>query len=186
MIIETKRLYLRQLNKNDFNSIMEILGDGKTMYAYEHAFSKEEGMSWLNNQFIRYEKYGFGLWAVILKGTDKLIGQCGITMQNTGDREVHEVGYLFNRSYWHKGYATEAASACRNYAFDVLSVNEVCTIIRTNNLASINTAIRSGMLARGQIVKHYYGMDMPHIIFSINRKEYNKLTHKGRCIINGN
>ena len=170
MIIETKRLYLRQLNKNDFNSIMEILGDGKTMYAYEHAFSKEEGMSWLNNQFIRYEKYGFGLWAVILKGTDKLIGQCGITMQNTGDREVHEVGYLFNRSYWHKGYATEAASACRNYAFDVLSVNEVCSIIRTNNLASINTAIRSGMLARGQIVKHYYHGHAAYYIFNQQKR----------------
>ena len=105
MIIETKRLYLRQLTNDDFSSIMEILGDNKTMYAYEHPFSKEEGMNWLNNQLNRYEKYGFGLLAVILKDTDKLIGQCGITMQNTGDKEVYEVGYLFNRSYWHKGYA---------------------------------------------------------------------------------
>lgn len=139
------------------------------MYAYEHAFSDSEVDTWLNNQLRRYKEDGFGLWAVILKDTDELIGQCGLTMQNIGEKEVVEVGYLFNKAYWHNGYATEAAVACKNYAFNTLDIDEVYSIIRDNNLPSINVAKRNGMTIKGEFTKHYYGMNMPHLIFSVNK-----------------
>lgn len=81
MIIETERLYLRKLMQNDFEALCGILQDDETMYAYEGAFSDEEVQEWLDRQLARYEKYGFGLWAVILKENGELIGQCGLTMQ---------------------------------------------------------------------------------------------------------
>ena len=65
MILETERLYLREMNQNDFNSLCEILQDEKTMYAYEGAFSDNEAQEWLDRQISRYQKWGFGLWAVI-------------------------------------------------------------------------------------------------------------------------
>ena len=99
---------------------------------------------------------------MILKETDEMIGQCGITMQPWKDEEVLEVGYLFERAYWHKGYATEAAKACKKYAFEILKADEVCSIIRDTNIASQKVAIRNGMIVKDSWVKHYRGIDMPH------------------------
>lgn len=132
------------------------------MTAYEGAFSDEEVQAWLDRQLERYRKWGFGLWAVILKENGAMIGQCGLTMQPWKGEEVLEIGYLFERAYWHRGYATEAARACRVYAFDTLNAKEVCSIIRDTNTASQNVALRNGMKKTDSWVKHYRGVDMPH------------------------
>lgn len=169
MILETERLYLRKMNQDDFHSLCNILQDEDTMYAYEGAFSDNEVQEWLDRQISRYQKWNFGLWAVILKDTEAMIGQCGLTMQPWKDEEVLEIGYLFNRAYWHKGYATEAAKACKKYAFEILGANEVCSIIRNTNTASQNVAIRSGMTMADTWTKHYRGVDMPHDRYVIHR-----------------
>ncbi len=167
MILETERLYLREINQADFNSLCEILQDEDTMYAYEGAFNDTEVQECLDRQISRYQNWGFGLWAVILKETDKMIGQCGLTIQPWKEKEVLEIGYLFNRLYWHKGYATEAAKACKKYAFEILKADEVCSIIRNTNIASQNVAIRNGMTKTDIWTKHYRGIDMPHFRFTI-------------------
>ena len=132
------------------------------MYAYEGAFSDGEVQEWLDRQLSRYQKWNFGLWAVILKETDELIGQCGLTMQPWKDAEVLEIGYLFNRACWHKGYATEAARACKKYAFETLKAEEVCSIIRDTNTASQKVALRNGMMMTDTWTKYYKGVEMPH------------------------
>ncbi len=170
MILSTERLILREITWNDFDDLCEILQDEKTMYAYEHAFSNEEVEQWLNNQLSRYEKYGFGLWAVILKSTGKMIGNIGLTYQKFEDSDILEVGYLLNRNYWHNGYASEAAIACKNYAFNVLKVDKVYSIIRDNNLSSQAVAKRNGMQIVGTQLKHYYNMDMPHLVYMVENK----------------
>lgn len=162
MILETERLYFRELGQSDFQSLCKILQDEETMHAYEGAFNNTEVQKWLDNQILRYQKWGFGLWAVILKETNEMIGQCGLTIQPWKDREVLEIGYLFERLYWHKGYATEAAKACKKYAFEVLKADEVCSIIRDTNTASQNVAIRNRMTKTDTWTKHYRGVDMPH------------------------
>ncbi|MDO5396994.1 MAG: GNAT family N-acetyltransferase [bacterium] len=163
MFPETDRLYLREMNQGDFKALCKILQDEETMYAYEGAFSNAEAQEWLDRQILRYQKWGFGLWAVILKETDEMIGQCGLTMQPWKDKEVLEIGYLFQREYWHKGYAAEAAAACKKYAFEVLGSGEVCSIIRDTNIASQKVAVKNGMTAADSAIKHYRGVDMPHI-----------------------
>lgn len=171
-IIQTSRLYLRELTGDDLDALALILQDEETMYAYEGAFSEAETLEWLEKQLSRYEKYGFGLWAAVLNETDEMIGQCGLTMQQWKDSEFLEVGYLFRREYWHNGYATEAARACMEYAFRELSVDEVCSIIRDTNIASQKVALRNGMRLADQWVKHYRGVDMPHYLYSITRDEF--------------
>lgn len=168
-ILETERLYLREMTQDDFPSLCNILQDEETMYAYEGAFTDSEAQEWLDRQMARYRKWGFGLWAVILKDNGKMIGQCGLTMQPWKDEEVLEVGYLFERSYWHKGYATEAAMACKCYAFDTLKADEVCSIIRDTNTASQNVAVRNGMTIADTWTKHYRGVDMPHYRYVVRR-----------------
>ncbi len=159
------------MNQEDYPSLAAILQDEQTMYAYETPFSAEETQAWLDRNLARYKEDGFGLWAVILKDDGTMIGQAGLTWQSIGESsKVLEVGYLFNRSYWGKGYAIEAARACKKYAFAKLNSSEVYSIIRDSNVSSMNVAIRNGMLARGSFIKRYRGMDMPHLIFSAKRK----------------
>lgn len=172
MIIETERLYLRQLTQSDFGSLCKILQDGETMYAYNGAFSESEVQEWLDKQLARYAEYGFGLWAAVLKETYEMIGQCGLTMQPWQDRQILEIGYLFRREYWHNGYATEAAKACKEYAFSRLGAKEVCSIIRDTNTASQNVALRNGMTKQNEImIKHYRGVDMPHYLYYVKKTE---------------
>lgn len=104
-----------------------------------------------------------------MKESGEPIGQCGLTMQPWKDTEVLEIGYLFNRKFWHQGYATEAAAACKQYAFEVLNAKEVCSIICDMNLPSQNVARRIGMAPVDSWIKHYRGIDMPHDRFVVTR-----------------
>ena len=171
VILETKRLLLREMGQPDYGALCKILQDEEVMYAYEGGFSDEETQNWLDKQLARYKEDGFGLYAVVLKETGEMIGQCGLTLQCWEDRRVLEVGYLFQKAYWHKGYATEAAAACKEYAFTKLNAKEVFSIIRDTNLASQKVAERNGMKVVGSFVKHYRGVDMPHLVFAAQREE---------------
>lgn len=170
MILETDRLFLREMKQSDYDALCKILQDEETMYAYEGAFSDEEAQEWLNRQLSRYQKWGFGLWAVILKENEEMIGQCGLTMQPWKGEEVLEIGYLFRRQYWHQGYATEAARACKHYAFEKLHKDEVYSIIRDTNTVSQNVALRNGMSVADHWIKHYRGVDMPHDLYVVTIK----------------
>ena len=167
MILETERLSLRELTQDDYPALCRILQDERVMYAYEGAFSDAEVQEWLDRQLARYKKWGFGLWAAVLKETGEVIGQCGLTMQLWKEREVLEIGYLLRRDCWHRGYSTEAARACKAYAFEKLEAEEVCSIIRDINEASKRVAIRNGMMKTDVWTKHYRGVDMPHFRYVI-------------------
>lgn len=83
-----------------------------------------------------------------------MIGQCGITMQEYKTAQVPEIGYLLAHKYWHKGYAVEAATACREYGFNTLKQK---------------VALRNGMNPIDSIVKHYRGVDMPHLVYCVRK-----------------
>jgi len=172
MVLETERLILREMTQEDYPALAQILQDREAMFAYEHAFSDEETQAWLNRMLERYRTDGYGLWAVVRKETGEMIGQCGLTRQRVEEREVLEIGYLFQRKHWKQGYAIEAARACKVYAFETLNADEVFSIVRDNNIASMNVAIRNGMTIRCRFTKHYYDLDMPHYAFSIRKEQY--------------
>ena len=170
VLLETERLILRKLEQDDLDEVCKLLQDPVVMYAYEGAFSDQEVQAWLDKMFRRYENDGFALWAVIEKSSGELIGQCGITCQEYNGGWVPEVGYLFRKEFWHKGFATEAAIACKEYAFQVLNFGEVYSIIRDTNVASQNVARRNGMSEVDILIKYYRGVEMPHIVFRASRK----------------
>lgn len=181
MLIETERLILRELRPCDYGSLCGILQDEDVMYAYEGPFSDAEAQDWLASQIDRQKDFGMGLNAVILKESGDMIGQCGLTMQHWKDETLLEIGYLFQKAYWHKGYATEAAIACKGFAFNVLNADSVCSIIRDTNIASQNVAVRNGMRIIDTWTKHYRGVDMPHILYSITQEEYAKQLNGSKC-----
>ena len=169
-MIETKRLIIREMVQSDYDALCGILCDEEVMRAaYESAFNLEEAQNWLNRHLKRYEEYGFGLWAVALKETNEMIGQCGLTMQGWREKEILEIGFLFQKAYWHKGYATEAAIACKEYAFSVLNANRVYSIIRDRNIAAQKVAVRNGMTIIDKDTKNFRNIDMEFFLYSVER-----------------
>ena len=169
-LIETERLIIREVVQSDFDALCKILCDEEVMRtAYGSAFNLEEAQNWLNRHFKRYAEYGFGLWAVVLKETHEMIGQCGLTLQGWRDKEILEIGYLFQKAYWHKGYAAEAAIACKEYAFNVLNASTVYSIIRDTNTTSQKVAVRNGMKIIDKDTKNFRCIDMDFFLYSAER-----------------
>lgn len=166
VITETERLIIREMVQSDLDALCRIMCDEEVMRAaYEGAFTVEEVQGWLGRHQKRYEDYGFGLWAVVLKETNEMIGQCGLTLQPWRDAEILEIGYLFQKAHWHKGYAAEAAIACKEYAFTVLDADKVYSTIRDTHTASKNVAVRNGMKVVDKDTKNFRNIDMEFLLY---------------------
>jgi RimJ/RimL family protein N-acetyltransferase len=164
-MIETKRLKLREFTEDDVDSLAAIFADHETMKFYPATKDREETVRWIEKNVERYKKYGFGLWAVVRKDNDEFIGDCGITMQNIDGEEKPEIGYHIRRDYWGQGYATEAASACKEHAFNKLGLEEAFSYMRSDNLASRRVAEKIGMTLRKEYINNGY----PTVIYSIKK-----------------
>ena len=169
MILETERLILREMKQTDFQDLSEILQNPKVMYAYEHNFSNDDVQVWLDRQIERYKKYGFDLWAIVLKDTCEMIGQAGLTMQPYKNTEVFEIGYLLKKKFWHLGYSREAAIGCKKYAFEKLNQDKVCSITKADNLTSVRVTESIGMSKEDEFITQYYNGDMLHFLYSVHR-----------------
>lgn len=169
--IRTKRLFIRECTKHDFKKLASFLQDEETMYAYEHGFTEQEVHELLAKQMDSYTQNRFGLWAVTHQKHDTVIGLCGVTLQRYNEKTVPELGYIFHKAYWHNGYAFESASACMNFAFSELNIPKLYAIIRDTNHASQKLAQRLGMEWIDTIIKQYWQMDMPHLVFAKNNRK---------------
>ena len=116
-ILETERLFLREMSMDDFDALYKVLADKEIMQHYPYTFDEERVRSWIERNMNRYKDNGFGLWAVCLKETGEMIGDCGLTLQNIEGEMLPEIGYHIRRDTQRKGYAKEAASAVRDWAF---------------------------------------------------------------------
>lgn len=150
-IMETERLYLRELLPDDKKELRKVLSDPEAMEFYPNAFSEEEVENWINWNIDNYKKYNHGLWAVILKEGDVFIGDCGITMQSIGDETVPEIGFHIIKEYCNKGYATEAALACKEYGLNILHYPKIFSYTTVRNVPSQKVAKKIGM----KIYKHF-------------------------------
>lgn len=166
VILETPRLYLRKIQTDDYKSIGSILQDVDVMYAWEHAFSDEEVIQWIDENIMRYDRDGYSYWAVIEKTSDRLIGVTGLISEEADHDSYVGIGYIYKKSYWGNGYAFEAASACIDYAFNVLHLSEMTAQIRPENTASRKVAERLGMSVKKQFIKHYKNKDILHLLYT--------------------
>ena len=170
--LETQRLIMRKITLEDKADIAEIIQDKETMYAYEHTFRDDELDPWIQRHLDRYRQYGYGWWALIDKKTGDYIGHAGLSMQPMDGEEVLEVGYHIKKKHWGKGYASEAAIASKEYAFNVLGADKVYSLIVQTNDASINVAKKNGMhLEKAYIRKDFYGKDSPHYGFMVQNEK---------------
>ncbi len=144
-ILETPRLYLRQLTPSDVQRLFRVLGDQESMRYYPHAFSMDEVARWIERNRERYHTDGFGLWAVIRKEDNAFLGDCGITLQLIDGEILPEIGFHIIKEFCNKGYATEAAAACKQYAMEVLGFRAIYSYSESKNKASQKVAAKIGM-----------------------------------------
>ena len=169
MKLETDRLILRELTMNDVDALHEILSDPVSMQHYPQPFAREKTAGWIAWNLDNYKTYGFGLWAVVLKESNLFIGDCGITMQNIDGSLEPEIGYHINKIHTGQGYATEAARACRNYAFDVLGLSKVYSYMKHTNLASQKVAQKNDMKLLAKLPDEVNGITT---VYAITLEEY--------------
>ncbi len=144
MVIETKRLILREMNMEDLDLLYAVLGDDVLMQHYPHAFDKKMVKKWIENNIERYKTFGFGLWAVCLKETYEMIGDCGLTIQKINGVLKPEIGYHIRSDKQRMGYAKEAAIAVRDWTFNNTPFNEIYSYMKYTNEASYKCAISWG------------------------------------------
>ena len=141
-ILETDRLFLRQLTLDDTDDLYEILSDPEAMRYYPAPFTREQTIGWIDWNLRNYAQYRFGLWAVVHKDDGLVLGDCGLTIQPVEGRLEVEIGYHLKRAVWGNGYATEAALACRDYAFTMVKAPRVVSIVHPQNMPSRRVAAR--------------------------------------------
>lgn len=144
-ILETERLILREYTEDDFDDLYEFLSDAETMQHYPHPFDETAVHNWIRRNLDRYEIFGFGLWAVVNKETGKVIGDCGLTIQNIGGVMKPEIGYHINKKYWRQGFAKEAARACKDWTFENTPFRIVYSYMKYTNVGSYSVALANGM-----------------------------------------
>lgn len=165
-ILETDRLYLRQYKNDDFSFLHAIFSDPETMEYYPAPFSIQKTNDWIERNQDRYKSDGFGLWAVCFKETNELIGDCGLVKQTIDGRVEVEIGYHINKRYWSKGFASEAANACKEYGFHHLGLMKLICIIAPGNLPSIRVAEKIGFTKE----REAFIFNRTHFIYSGVRK----------------
>ncbi len=145
VVFSSKRLLFRQFTIDDAALIHHMNNDSLVLkYVHELPSTPERALERLQNSILtHYQQYGYGRWAVQLKGSNDFIGWCGLKFRP--ERNETDLGYRFIPSYWGKGYATEAAIACLDYGFSHLQLNRITATAHIENTASLRIIEKCGM-----------------------------------------
>ena len=166
-VIETERLYLRPLTFQDAKDLSLVLSDKESMKHYPHAFSMEEVENWIKRNIERYQKDGFGLWAVVRKADNQFLGDCGITLQDIDGEILPEIGFHIIKTYCNKGYASEAAAACKEYAIEQLGFTSIYSYSEIGNKASQRVSAKIGL----KKIKTFKKDGIEEVVFAYNVNE---------------
>ena len=113
VVLETKRLLLRHFNNADVEAMCGIFQDNEVMRFSEGVRTTQEIRYWIDQNIeTNQSRPGWGALGVVEKKSAKLIGYCGLFFfKDICGQPETEIGYRLMRSFWGKGYATEAAQA---------------------------------------------------------------------------
>ncbi len=166
--LETPRLLLREFELSDADALEGILGDPVAMQYYPAPFPRPEIEQWIGRNQARYRDCGFGIWAMLLKDSGELIGDCGCFLRELdelGGNAEFELAWHVRRDLWGRGYATEAAQHCIDYAFSSLGAQRIIAMVRPENQSSCRVAEKNGMVCEKVIF--WRGYD--HCVYVKNR-----------------
>jgi len=145
--IETERLRLRPLGVGDLDAWhRQIFSDPKvTRYLpARKPIPREETVERLASHVESWQARGFGVWAVLEKPSNQLVGHSGFVTPEASDRI--ELIYALGRDWWGRGFATEAAAACLRHGFEILDFTEIAALAFRENEPSIHVMLKLGFV----------------------------------------
>jgi len=160
-ILETPRLVLRELRLDDSDFVAEMLAHPEVMHFWPKTYTRDEAESWIRKHQERYARDGYGYWLALDKSTGYPIGQAGLLRQEVDGAIETGIGYIIHRPFWRQGYATEAATACRDYAFEKIGKQRLVVLVRPENVVSVKVASNIGFTPERET--NYAGFK--HIVF---------------------
>lgn len=163
--IETPRTFMREILGNDFDFLLRMMSDAEVMRYYPRPYTDRDVRDFINRMRTRYRDDGCGLWLVLDRESGEPLGRVGLMRQDVNGADEFEVGYMIHRPFWRRGFATEAASAVRDWAFGERRLPRVISLIRPENVPSQGVARNLGMTIVGQTDQ----AGLPHHVFAVNR-----------------
>ena len=146
IITETENLVLREFDPSDAEDLFRIYSNPETIrFLGKGPDSLDDERQNIQRHIDSYYRvHGFGLWGVVLKNEDRLIGRCGILRQEVDGRTRPEISYLIDRDYCGRGLATEAAKGVLDIAHSRFGVDKMIAVIATGNGGSMRVAEKCG------------------------------------------
>lgn len=151
LILETKRLRLRPLNLEDADRLHQLFDADPEVWKFDpgYAYSSAERIELIEDYIQQYQTHGFGCFAIERKLDLIIIGQCGLSPHEFEDQDgkitdEFEVMYKLGRAYWGQGYATEAAQAWVEYAFERAGLRRLVVCPHKANVASVRVLEKLG------------------------------------------
>lgn len=175
-IIETERLFLREISYSDLEDIFEysklpFVGPSAGWEPHRNLNDTKKVIE----IFLNKRKYGqLGVFAIILKSEKKMIGT--VELHSYIKSFKAELGYTVNPKYWGKGYATEASKAILHWGFKRLNLTRIESTTFINNYSSKRVCEKLGLRFEGIRKKGYMlydGSIHDVIAFAITDEEYN-------------
>ncbi len=133
---------MRPFEHDDVDTMQTVFNDELARRFYPRMTDPRMVAGWVIRWRDVYKRDGVSLWALCLKSNDELIGDCGLVWQDIDEGRRLEIGYHVAAQHRRRGYASEAAAACRNHAFEQLRQERVISIVAPDNLASRTVAAR--------------------------------------------
>lgn len=150
VVVETKRLLLRQFTADDAELIWQLNLDPEvTRFTHDPVRDIEHAKEILEKTILpQYALYNHGRWAVHIKNDLQFIGWCGLKFRS----ELNEIdlGYRFMKPFWGQGYATEAAFGCIKYGFEKLHLQRIVGRAEPGNIGSLKVLEKCEMTYIGQ------------------------------------
>lgn len=166
-MLETNRLFLRQMNETDTDAVFAMRSDADVMRFIRVPQTKRiEAENWINLVSSRWETENIGFCAMIEKSSNRFIGWCGLW--RLAETQEIEVGYALFKEFWGKGYAVEASEAFLKYGFNELNLEKIVAVANPENKNSRRVMEKIGM--KYDYIGKFYDLDLVH--YSISQKAY--------------
>lgn len=151
-MIETQRLILRQWQATDHQPFIDMGLDAEVMHYFPNCLTAAESIKFIEAVTEIIQQQGWGFWAVELKAMGQFIGFVGLHEQATQFEfsPCVEIGWRLAKAYWRQGYATEAAQAVLDYAFQTLQLEKVVSFTAVVNHPSQAVMQKLGMQKVGE------------------------------------
>lgn len=164
-IVETERLSIREITKEDAQALAGVLADPVVMkYSTVGVHSKAQIINYIANCQQQYELHGYGHWAIYHSLNGEFVGVCGLNKHHLDENDVIHINYRLATNQQGKGYAIEATLGILDFAKNSLQLNTVHALIEPENTSSVNVVNRTGFEFVKTSLFRGFKIDVYHVV----------------------